>query len=73
MIPISLPNGKVVFISFEESLDDNFLEALIAKDEGYEIDNPFDHPLNVGKDVPDINTSTDGKEKKETEKEAFDE
>jgi hypothetical protein len=45
MIPISLPNGKVVFITFEESLDEDFLQNLIAKDEGYEIDNPFDSQL----------------------------
>jgi hypothetical protein len=42
MIPVSLPSGKVRFITFEESLDDDFMQRLIAEDEGYEFDNPFD-------------------------------
>lgn len=46
MIPISLPSGKVTFITLEESLEDDFMEKLIAKDEGYENDNPFDNQIN---------------------------
>jgi len=46
MIPISLPNGKITFITLEESLEDDFMEKLIAKDEGYESNNPFDKEIN---------------------------
>lgn len=46
MIPVSLPSGKVTFITLEESLEDDFMEKLIAKDEGYENDNPFDNQIN---------------------------
>lgn len=42
MIPISLPSGKVIFVTLEQSLDDDFLQNLMCRDDGYEIDNPFD-------------------------------
>lgn len=70
MVPISLPSGKVVFISFEESLNDNFLQDLIAKDEGYDIDDPFDNLVERIKDpesLPEI-LNVDKKELKLSKK-----
>lgn len=42
MIPITLPNGKVAFVTLEESLDDEFMKELATRDDGYEVENPFD-------------------------------
>ena len=48
MVPINLPSGKTVFITPDEYANayledpEAFLQNLIAKDEGYTFDNPFD-------------------------------
>lgn len=59
MIPISLPSGKVVFITLEQSLNDDFMRDIMARDDGYEIDNPFDPLVDRMRDplewtLPDI-------------------
>lgn len=65
MVPINLPNGKTVFITpkeyANEYLEDpeTYLQNLIAKDEGYHFDDPFDTKIdnirdNATWEVPDV-------------------
>lgn len=61
MIPINLPNGKTVFKTLDEWLNmtDEQYQDMIARDEGFEIDNPFDSALDHIKDntiwdIPDV-------------------
>lgn len=44
MIPIELGNGKTIMLKLEDwlSMTDEGFQDLIAKNEGYEIDDPFD-------------------------------
>jgi len=50
MVAVSLQSGKVVFVSFEESMDENFMQELMLRDDGYEIDNPFDPKIEKMRD-----------------------
>lgn len=47
MVPFQLPTGKTVFLTFQEweNMTDLDLQDLMARDEGYDIENPFDKVL----------------------------
>lgn len=81
MIAIQLETGKTVFKTFQEWLDmtPEQYQEMIARDEGFEIDNPFDHSLDRIKDdivwdIPDPVDDTILQELKDLEdKKIFDE
>lgn len=52
MLAVQLENGKTVFKTFQEWIDmtPEQYQEMIARDEGFEIDNPFDHTLDRIKD-----------------------
>lgn len=54
MIAVELGNGRTVFLTLDEWLDMTHerYQELIANNEGYEIDNPFDKILSRIKDNP---------------------
>lgn len=58
MIPIELGNGKTVMVKFEDwiSMTDEQFQDLIAKNEGYEIDNPFDKVIDRIRNTEDWET-----------------
>ena len=52
MIPYQRGNGKTVMLTFEQwlNLTDEKIQDLIADNEGYEIDNPFDKVIDRARD-----------------------
>lgn len=56
MIPIQLPTGKTIFLTFEEWLNmtDEALQNIIADDIGMNIDDPFDKKIDKVKSYKDI-------------------
>lgn len=49
MIKVNLATGKTVLVTFDQYMDDNFMQNLVGMNAGTEINDPFNENIHIPK------------------------